>query len=72
MIGAKVVIDTDILSMFAKAAAVDVLAELLGPRRLVMTPAIHDEITAPLQYGYTYPTAVLTQVPVAALTEQTW
>jgi predicted nucleic acid-binding protein len=72
VIGAKVVIDTDILSMFAKAAAVDVLAELLGPRRLVMTPAIHDEITAPLQYGYTYPTAVLTQVPVAPLTEQTW
>jgi predicted nucleic acid-binding protein len=69
---AKIVINTDILSMFAKAAAVDVLGEFLGHRRLVMTPAIHDEITAPLQYGYTYPTAVLAQIPVVPLTEQTW
>ena len=54
----KTVIDTDILSMFAKAGAMEVLGAFLGRGRLVMTPAIHDEITAPLQYGYTYPTTV--------------
>ena len=37
-----------------------------------MTPAIHDEIAAPLQYGYTFPTQVLTQVPVVPLTTQVW
>ena len=49
-----------------------ILRALLGQGRIVMTPAIHDEITTPLQYGYTYPTEVLTQVPVAPLTEQIW
>jgi hypothetical protein len=44
--------------MFAKAGAMEVLGAFLGQGRLVMTPAIHDEITAPLQYGYTYPTTV--------------
>jgi predicted nucleic acid-binding protein len=68
----KIVIDTDILSMFAKAGAMEVLGAFLGQGRLVMTPAIHDEITAPLQYGYTYPTTVLAQVPVEPLTAQVW
>lgn len=58
--------------MFAKVSAVQVLAAFFGPGRLSMTPAIHDEITAPLHYGYTYPTEVLTQIPVVVLTEQTW
>jgi predicted nucleic acid-binding protein len=68
----KIVIDTDILSMFAKVGAVHILGTFFGQGRTVMTPAIHDEITAPLQYGYTYPTAVLTQVPVEPLTEPIW
>jgi predicted nucleic acid-binding protein len=70
--GTKIVIDTDILSMFAKVGAMHILRALLGQGRIVMTPAIHDEITTPLQYGYTYPTEVLTQVPVTPLTEQIW
>lgn len=68
----KIVIDTDILSMFAKVGAVHMLGTFFGQGRLLMTPAIHDEITAPLQYGYTYPTEVLAQVPVAPLSEQIW
>jgi predicted nucleic acid-binding protein len=68
----KIVVDTDILSMFAKAGAMPVLGAFLGQGRLVMTPAIYDEITAPLQYGYTYPMAVLAQVPVEPLTAQIW
>src|SRR5262249_37575386 len=70
--GTKIVIDTDILSMFAKVRAIHILEVFLGQGCIVMTPAIHDEITTPLQYGYTYPTEVLTQVPVAPLTEQIW
>jgi predicted nucleic acid-binding protein len=70
--GTKIVIDTDILSMFAKMGAVHILGTFFGQGRIVMTPAIHDEITAPLQYGYTYPTEVLAQGPVAPLTEPIW
>ena len=72
MSGTKIVIDTDILSMFAKVGAMHLLGAFFGQGCIVMTPAIHDEITTPLQYGYTYPTEVLTQVPVAPLTEQIW
>ena len=68
--GKKVVVDTDILSMFAKVDAVDVLESLLGKKRMVMTPAIRDEIAVPLQYGYTFPRRVLDRVPVASLSEQ--
>ena len=42
----KIVVDTDILSMFAKAGAMPVLGAFLGQGRLVMTPAIYDEIAA--------------------------
>lgn len=72
MSGTKIVVDTDILSMFAKVGAMHILGTCLGQGRIVMTPAIHDEITAPLQYGYTYPTEVLAQVPVEPLTDQIW
>src|SRR5262249_12349011 len=58
--------------MFAKVGAMHMLGAFFGQGCIVMTSAIHDEITTPLQYGYTYPTEVLTQVPVAPLTEQIW
>ena len=45
MTGMKVIIDTDILSMFAKVGAVDVLEGFLGKGRVAMTPAIRDEIS---------------------------
>ena len=35
----RVVVDADILSMFAKVEAVDVLQELWGKERVMMTPA---------------------------------
>ena len=72
MSGTKIVIDTDILSMFAKVGAVHILGTFFGQGRIVMLPAIHDEITAPLQYGYTYPTEVLSQIPVEPLSEPIW
>ncbi|MGQ9553593.1 MAG: hypothetical protein ACUVWR_05720 [Anaerolineae bacterium] len=68
----KVIIDTDILSMFAKANAVDVLTEFLGATRVAIVPAIRDEISIPLQYGYEFPKLVLSQIPVVRLTEQAW
>jgi len=42
-----IVFDTDILSMFAKIDAVDLLKRLFG-EKAVMTPKIRDEISVPL------------------------
>ena len=70
--GTMIIIDADILSIFAKVDAVDILKEFLGEERVAMTPAIRDEISIPLQYGYEFPKAVLSQIPVVPLTGQAW
>ena len=67
-----VVVDTDILSMFAKVDAIAILGQLLGPDRVATTPAIRDEIAVPLQYGYEFPLQALAQTAVAPLTGQAW
>jgi len=72
MKGKKVIIDADILSMFAKVDAIDVLCEFLGKGRVEMTPAIRDEISVPLQYGYSFPEKVLSKIPVIPLTGKAW
>lgn len=60
------------MSMFAKADAVDLLGGFLGKGRVAMTPAIRHEISIPLQYGYIFPKAVLSQIPVVPLTGRAW
>jgi len=64
-----IVFDTDILSMFAKIDAVDLLKLLFGDKA-VMTPKIRDEISAPIEYGYTFPLKVLTTIKTVPLNEQ--
>ena len=68
----KVVIDTDILSMFGKVGGIGMLMDFLGSGRAVMTPSIRDEISIPLQYGYTFPNSVLSQIPVIPLSGHAW
>ncbi len=64
-----IIVDTDILSMFAKAEALHVLMEFVGSDHIGMTPAISDEISVPLQYGYSFPLQVLSQIPVVPISE---
>ena len=45
----KVLVDTDILSMFAKIEALAVLVEFFGREQIGMTPAIAEEALIPLQ-----------------------
>ena len=45
-----IVFDTDILSMFAKIDAIDLLKPLFG-KTAIITPKIRDEISVPLEYG---------------------
>jgi predicted nucleic acid-binding protein len=67
-----VIVDTDILSMFAKAEALVLLGQLFGRDRLATTPAIRDEIAVPLQYGYSFPLQVLAETAIALLTNRAW
>lgn len=53
-----IVFDTDILSMFAKIDAVNLLLNLFGDKA-VITPKIMDEISVPLEYGYSFPLKVI-------------
>jgi len=56
-----VVFDTDVLSMFAKIDAVDLLKDLFGEKAII-TPKIKDEISVPLEYGYTFPLKVISTI----------
>jgi len=61
-----IIFDADILSMFAKVQEIDLLKRLLGDK-LVMTPKIRDEISVPLEYGYTFPLQVISKVKTIPL-----
>lgn len=62
-----IVIDTDILSMFAKVDAIDILKRLFKDR-IVITLKIRDEISIPLEYGYTFPLNVISKIKTVPLT----
>jgi len=61
-----IVFDTDILSMFAKIDAVNLLLNLFGDKA-VITPKIMDEISVPLEYGYSFPLKVISTIKTVHL-----
>ena len=61
-----IVFDTDILSMFAKIDAIDLLKQLFG-KTAVITPKIRDEISVPLEYGYSFPLKVISAIKTVPL-----
>lgn len=65
-----VILDTDILSMFAKVDAIKLLKDLFGKEKLAITPGIEEEISVPLEYGYKYPSRVLSGIRTIPLTEK--
>lgn len=64
-----VVFDTDVLSMFAKIDAVDLLKDLFGEKAII-TPKIKDEISVPLEYGYTFPLKVISTIKSVPLSNE--
>jgi hypothetical protein len=52
-------LDSDILSIFAKANALPLLCELLGCDRLPITTGVFNEIVIPLEYGYDFPRRIM-------------
>lgn len=65
-----VVFDTDILSMFAKIDAIYLLKRLFN-EKIVITSKIRDEISVPLEYGYTFPLKVISTIRTVPLTNHT-
>jgi len=65
----KVILDTDILSIFAKIDELKLLGQLFGKDNLAITPKIMDEISVPLDYGYSFPTKVISYIGVMPLDE---
>lgn len=63
-------IDTDILSIFAKADALGVLCRLLQCHKLPITPGVLDELLVPLDYGYDFPRDILSRADVIAMTTE--
>ncbi len=52
-------LNTDILSIFAKANALSLLCKLLGCERLPITTGVFNEIVVPLEYGYNFPRLIM-------------
>jgi len=66
----RFLVDTDILSIFAKAEALPLLCQLLNCKKLPITPSVFDELLVPLEYGYDFPQAVLSRAEVVAVTPE--
>ena len=54
-------LDTDILSLFAKTDALALLRQLLGLDRLPITTGVFNEIVVPLEYGYEFPHRIIAE-----------
>ncbi|MEW6419888.1 MAG: hypothetical protein AB1480_17530 [Nitrospirota bacterium] len=52
-----IIFDADILSTFAKILRLDLIKKLFG--KIYITPMIKEELLAPLEYGYNFPSAIL-------------
>lgn len=63
----KIILDTEILSMFAKIASLGLLKELFEQAELAITPQIEEEISVPLEYGYNFPSKVISEIQTIPL-----
>lgn len=64
-------IDTDILSLFAKSDAIELLLRLLRVDTLTITQGVFNELAVPLEYGYRFPHRVFaTSTTVSLSTEE--
>lgn len=60
-------LDTDILSIFAKADALALLRELLKCTKLPITTGVFNEIVIPLEYGYDFPLRIMADTETVLL-----
>lgn len=63
-------LDTDIVSIFAKAEALALLCRLFRCERLPIAAGVFDELLVPLDYGYDFPQRILELADVVVLTPE--
>lgn len=63
-------LDTDILSLFAKAEAIDLLLRLFRVERLAITQGVFNELAIPLEYGYQFPHRVFAHSTTVSLSTE--
>lgn len=59
-----VIFDTDILSAFAKIDALDLLKKLFSKHDVFITPEIYEELSVPVDYGYTFPLKIFEEFKI--------
>ncbi|MDH7484953.1 MAG: hypothetical protein QHJ81_01615 [Anaerolineae bacterium] len=65
-----ILMDTDILSIFAKADALSLLRHLLQCEHFLITPGVLNELLVPLEYGYDFPRQILDQAEIVPMTPE--
>ena len=63
------ILDTDIVSAFTKADALDLILKLFKGE-LHITPEVYEELQVPLSYGYMYPQEIFNKVKILDLTPE--
>jgi hypothetical protein len=63
-------LDTDILSIFAKADALPLLCRFFKCERLPITPGVFSELLIPIEYGYDFPHRILAIADVLTMTAE--
>ncbi len=58
-----IILDTDIISAFAKADSLDLVLKLFR-NEIYITPKICEELQMPLYYGYSYPKEIFKKVKI--------
>jgi len=69
-LGKAIIIDADIASAFAKIERLDLLLGLLTKHPVFITPRIFEELSVPLDYGYTFPLDIFSRLDVLYPTEE--
>jgi len=64
-----IILDTDILSMFAKIGEIELL-KCLFSEKVAMVPRVRDEISIPLEYGYAFPLRVISEIRTVPLSKE--
>src|SRR5690606_22946842 len=62
-------VDTDILSLFAKAEPIGLLLRLFRVERIPITQSVFNELAVPLEYGYQFPHTVFAVSVTISLSE---
>jgi predicted nucleic acid-binding protein len=64
-----VILDTDILSLFAKTESLDLLLHLFQVEHLLITQGVFNELLIPLDYGYEFPRLIFPLSKIISLSQ---